>query len=141
MISKNFPAEHKRHGEETGFKDNLINNKQHTIRANFELWKKRADEINSGMAFLSVRQWKGKPYRSKQVEVIALYRIYVQKLFYFMSDISFPRIYDDGGIVKAISTGVLAKNDGLACEDFREWFKKYDLSKPMAIIQLTNFRY
>jgi hypothetical protein len=35
----------------------------------------------------------------------------------------------------------LAKNDGLSENDFCEWFRKYDLSKPMAIIHFTNFRY
>ena len=35
----------------------------------------------------------------------------------------------------------LAQNDGLSEEDFREWFKNYDLSEPLAVIHFTNFRY
>ena len=35
----------------------------------------------------------------------------------------------------------LAKNDGLSLEEFKEWFKGYDLSQPMAIIHFTRFRY
>jgi len=35
----------------------------------------------------------------------------------------------------------LAKNDGLSLQDFKDWFKGYDFSKPMAIIHFTRFRY
>ena len=35
----------------------------------------------------------------------------------------------------------LAKNDGLSLTYFTDWFKGYDLSKPMAIIHFTKFRY
>jgi hypothetical protein len=35
----------------------------------------------------------------------------------------------------------LAANDGLSVEDFKAWFKCYDLSKPMAIIHFTEFKY
>ncbi len=35
----------------------------------------------------------------------------------------------------------LARNDGLSLEDWEAWFKDYDLSKPMAIIHFTPFRY
>ena len=35
----------------------------------------------------------------------------------------------------------LAKNDGLSLDDFKAWFKSYDLSQPMAIIHFTSFRY
>jgi hypothetical protein len=35
----------------------------------------------------------------------------------------------------------IAVNDGLSYEDWREWFKDYDLSKPLAIIQFTKYRY
>jgi hypothetical protein len=36
---------------------------------------------------------------------------------------------------------VLANNDGLSLKDFKDWFKGYDLSQPMAIIHFTKFRY
>jgi len=35
----------------------------------------------------------------------------------------------------------IARNDGLSFDDFEEWFKDYDLSKPMAIIHYSDFRY
>jgi hypothetical protein len=35
----------------------------------------------------------------------------------------------------------IATNDGLSEDDFKAWFEGYDLSKPKAVIQFTNFRY
>ena len=43
--------------------------------------------------------------------------------------------------VNDVLSETLAKNDGLSDDDFREWFKKIDFSKPMAIIHFTDFRY
>lgn len=42
---------------------------------------------------------------------------------------------------KYIDREILANNDGLSKEDWQEWFRGYDLSKPMAIIHFTKFRY
>jgi len=42
---------------------------------------------------------------------------------------------------KYIDFDKLAANDGLLTEDWYRWFKKYDLSKPMAVIHFTSFRY
>ena len=36
---------------------------------------------------------------------------------------------------------ILANNDGLSLQDWREWFKGYDQGKPMAIIHFTDKRY
>ncbi|MBQ9637447.1 MAG: hypothetical protein IJV36_06090 [Prevotella sp.] len=54
--------------------------------------------------------------------------------------------FDKGGFLpdanyKPVGIGNLANNDGLSLEDWREWFKGYDLSKPLAIIHFTSFRY
>ena len=35
----------------------------------------------------------------------------------------------------------LAINDGLSLKDWTDWFKSYDLSKPLAIIHFTRYRY
>ena len=83
-LSRHFLAYHKRAGEETHFKEKFILGqgltdydtpsmaKLHTIRANFPLWEKRIKEIQNGHAVLSIRQWTGKPYLSKQVEIARL---------------------------------------------------------------------
>jgi hypothetical protein len=135
MIAKQFPVTHKRKGEETDFRKKLFYNvKKHTIRANYELWKYRIDQINSGKAILSVRQWEGKPYRSKQIELFNQSKVGIQKLDWtalgwFIDDMD-----------SDLNTKTLAKNDGLSPQDFADWFKKYP-KETMAIIQLSKLRY
>lgn len=114
--------------------------KLHTIRANYSYWKKRIDEIQKGKAVLSIRKWSGKPYRSEQIEICKLGKdddIGVQKIEFL-----------DGGVATIVESKLpyhglieLATNDGLSLGDFKSWFKDYDLSKPMAIIHFTSFRY
>lgn len=99
-VSRNFPATHPRKGEKTEFVLKIQNGlgitckncrevsrfdgdccgylpgqkgeKLHTIRANYDFWKKRIDEVNEGKAILSLRYWTGKPYCSKQEEFARL---------------------------------------------------------------------
>lgn len=69
MLSEFFPKTHNKAGMPTEFKEKVLNKKKiHTIRANFPLWEKRIKEVQEGRAVLSIRQWTGEPYRSKQVE-------------------------------------------------------------------------
>lgn len=152
-VSRYFPKTHKRAGEETNFIERInpffcksfsncehhdcahceftIYPKIHTIRQNVELWRKRVYEIQKGNAILSIRYWSGKPYNSKQVEICQLNRFSGIGL----EEIVIPCMNDIEAIKK------LALNDGLSLEDFEEWFKKYDFSKPLAIIHFTAFRY
>lgn len=146
-LSQVFPVTHPRAGEETHFKDWLVgslyygaeNGKIHTIRANYELWAKRFEQINAGKACLSVRYWEGKPYRSKQHEIVRLTKddgIGIQKLRFEENSMFLPNVN-----YKPVAVGWLADNDGLSLEDWEEWFRGYELSKPMAIIHFTKFRY
>lgn len=155
LVSRTFPKRHKMEGEPTFFVEKIfaalgfpyLNDenikKFHTCRKSYELWAKRIKEVQEGEAVLSLRYWSGKPYRSKQVEFAVLDKdsgVGVQKLIW-TEDNSMnlrPRIYDSCEI---IGEDELAKNDGLSIDDFKDWFKNYDLSKPMAIIQFTEFRY
>lgn len=152
-LSKVFPVTHKRAGEPTEFKHKFIAAvnkwedhwlKLHTIRANYPLWRKRFDDIEAGEAILSVRQWSGKPYCSKQIELVRLTRedgIGIQKLE-FTPDrdgmYSFNMFDIDG---RYSTKEILAQNDGLSLDDWTEWFRKYDLSQPLAVIEFTKFRY
>lgn len=161
-LSKVFPTTHPKAGIPTGFEHKLhaaINGwsdhaylKLHTIRANYPLWAKRFEQIERGEAYLSVRQWSGKPYASKQVEIARLTKedgIGIQKL-YLTDEINMLGEY---GIVEStwelfgipgdskVSCKQLAYNDGLSYEDWDAWFEKYDKSKPLAIIHFTKFRY
>lgn len=156
-LSTAFPVGHSRAGSPTYFKEKvtakefpviiehsaghstIINGRKlHTIRANYPLWEARFREIQRGEAVLSIRQWSGAPYRSKQVEIAQLSSedgIGIQLLK--LADLTNPT-YINGQQVDLLS---LAFNDGLNYRDWQEWFKEYDLSQPLAIIHFTNYRY
>lgn len=151
-LSRHFLANHKRAGEETHFKEKFLLGqgltdydtpsmaKIHTIRANYPLWEKRIKEVQDGHAVLSIRQWTGKPYRSKQVEIAMLTDrngVGIQMLR-FLGD-NFNGGYIRNGVYP--SDKILAKNDGLLLADWEAWFRCYDLSKSLAIIHFTKFRY
>lgn len=144
-LSKFFLKQHTRAGEETGFKESFLKGKKvHTIRANYYLWEARIKEVQEGKAVLSIRQWSGLPYRSKQYEITELSKedgVGIQKLT-FNEDSNGEFFLEDFNIDgKYIEYDKLAANDGLLTEDWYRWFKKYDLSKPMAVIHFTSFRY
>lgn len=138
MVSERFPQTHKRKGELTYFPTKIKNGEKiHTIRANYDLWEKRINDIKNGLARLSVRVWTGKPYKSKQ-----------QQLFEFtaVSGIDIQKLEDPTNFVYAVIDGKkcnwedVAKNDGLSFDDFCEWFKVRKNS-PMAVIHFTEWRY
>lgn len=166
-VSRHFPATHKRKGEPTNFVEKILENdsieitipnqapeflnfyrhnytpKLHTIRSNYQLWAKRINEVQEGKAILSLRFWSGKPYNSKQVEFAVLDKdsgCGIQDLIFLNRNILDPIIAINSDCLE-LDINDLYENDGLSFNDFKEWFKKYDLSKPMAIIHFTRFRY
>lgn len=164
MLADKFPATHQRKGEPTMFYTKVRNGinlpifaqplfgcdepakKIHTIRKNAELWIKRFEEIDSGKACLSLRMWEGKPYKSKQIEIARLTKedgIGIQ-VGYIGIEREHPTLsigYPENGSIELIEGDLISYNDGLTRWDWCDWFKNYDLSKPMAIIQFTKFRY
>ncbi len=150
-LSKVFPAKHQQHGNPTNFRQLYEDGEKiHTIRANCELWENRFENILAGEAVLSLRQWSDKPYYSKQElikDLTASDMIGVQRLIFLDGDISKPRIvlppnlFQPNEILLPVSMNTLAKNDGLFLADWLDWFRSYDLTKPMAIIHFTKFRY
>ena len=164
-LSRVFPVSHPKAGQPTYFKEKIYNGgvllsqaleyempanskepntKRHTIRANYELWRKRFEQIERGEACLSIRQWTGKPYASKQIEIARLTKddgIGLQRLR-FTPDRDGQFVWWNFNIDGHFSKEeFLANNDGLTLRDWCAWFKDYDLSKPLAIIQFTKFRY
>jgi hypothetical protein len=139
MVSQRFPADHPRKGEPTDFLMKITEEpptKIHTIRKNWELWKRRIQAVNEGKAVLSIRYWSGKPYRTPQVELMQLkgdevgfQKVQLDLLGFFIDD------YDTD-----IKTRELAINDGLSTEDFLHWFKG-EWKEAMGIIHFTKFRY
>jgi len=165
-VSRVFPATHPRKGEETNFDKKIhltlmrikspglsikattqegeeLCPKIHTIRANYPLWERRMKKVQAGEAVIELYYWQGKPYDSKQIVFAILDKdsgCGVQKLEFLNGNFSDPVIMESQSN-PYLTREALAKNDGLSLEDFKAWFKGYDLSKPMAIIQFTEFRY
>lgn len=156
-LSRQFLSKHSKAGLPTEFAElfskgqhlktaglEVNRHKIHTIRTNFTLWKKRIDEVSKGKAILSIRQWSGKPYRSKQVLLANLTAedgIGIQMLTFHPNsngDILF-NYFDIDGHYADIKD--VARHDGLTFDDWREWFKGCDFSQPLAIIHFTKFRY
>jgi hypothetical protein len=136
MISKVFPSYHTRKGEPTNFKELIESGvKIHTIRQNYELWKKREAKVNAGLAIVSLREWEGKPRRSNHVEIMQLEKISVQSIE--------PRgmgIEIEGQRIENLTWRLISKNDGLGVNDFYYWFTEA-LNKLNAVIHFTDFRY
>lgn len=155
-IAKTFPAHHPKKGEPTHFSEKIAsgmkpydaaydNIKLHTIRGNYPLWEKRFQEINAGRAILSVREWIGRPYHSEKNTLYNLDHtdgIGIEKLEFHEDQDDIPNIkYPIINNYSEPSINEIAHNDGLSIISFKDWFKNYDLSEPMAIIHFTWFRY
>lgn len=137
LLAKNFPASHNRAGELTDFKKKLLRSKKHTIRNNYEHWKRIVGEVNSGIAYISIRQWSGLPYRSKQEEIVRLHDTNLISIQHLQHT-------PQGWIVdgqKIVKEKVLARNDGLKLADFQDWFRNKKDHQSMALIQFTKFKY
>jgi len=142
-FSRVFPAYHSRKGEPTYFVEafykslfvakvipkelhgsfnhqKFINGfkKHHTIRAGKRF--KKGD-------FFSPRVWSGKPYHSKQVilasdiEIKQVWNIEIDKD-------GLIRINDSNQVLSLGFESVLAENDGLSYNDFKDWFSKLPFS-------------
>jgi len=138
MIAKVFPAYHYRAGEPTGFKEKILSGEKiHTIRE-IGNWKRKIDEVNAGFAYLSLRQWEGEPYKSKQREFLRLEQAGYEEIYANNS-----RIHINGTHYGHFVFSDVIRNDGLDAWNFREWFP-YDSElffEPKAIIHFTNFKY
>lgn len=156
MIAKHFPSTHPRKGEPTLFLSKIINGQEsenkndrpicklHTIRQNYSLWEKRIKEVQDGKAYLSLREWEGRPYWSDQIEILQLTAadgVGIQKILLF-DDYSFS-IPDTHNLQYRLSKDLVlvAHNDGLSVDDFKNWFKWKSFNEVLGIIHFTNFRY
>lgn len=172
ILSERFPVTHPRAGAETDFIGEFYHGrgcigcpnhawcdeskegcvypfkKLHTIRANYELWKKRIEAVQRGEAVINIRVWNGKPYRSNTTLIESLSAsdgVGIQKLTFLRNNLHTPCAID-GRQFSLFSDHLekvtrLANNDGLCLVDWADWFKGYDLSQPLAIIHFTKFRY
>ncbi len=125
--------------------------KVHTIRNNYPLWVERMKKVHAGKAVIDLCYWKLPGGRfttgNEAIPFATLDKdsgCGVQPLEFLDENFDFPFIYCFENTKPRFFKGLqkpLAHHDGLSLEDFKAWFKGYDLSKSMAIIQFTKFRY
>ena len=105
MCAKTFPVYHPRAGQPTNFRESILDGtKLHTLRGSAN--GRKTGEI------VSLREWKTKPYASKQVE-------------FAQCEIMIDRITIEEATVANFEIANLAKCDGFDCPiDFQHWFTK-----------------
>lgn len=144
-ISRYFPAYHPKKGDDTYFVEQIQRGaKIHTIRANVALWEKRMKKVKEGKAVIELYYWTGKPYHSPQqvFEILdkesgcGTQRVDLSCLI----DLHLCLIVNENS-ARRVGELSICLNDGLRLLYFEEWFKKYNLSEPLAIIHFTKFRY
>ena len=171
-LAKTFPAGHPLAGNLTYFRESFLREleceehiiqycpswhprKLHTIRPNVGLWTKRIKEIEAGEACLSVREWSGRPYHSKMVEIARLTAEDGVGMEILMNDIDFEKYPWDkrifycvrnlGSDTAIVMIQMLAGGDGLTDENWLHWFEKTLNTKEqdldLAIIHFTPARY
>ena len=104
MCAKLFPPYHPKAGRPTGFRESIVNGRKlHTLRASAGN-KKNGDIV-------SLREWSGRPYASKQVEFARCKIAIVPE-----------RIWMGGADEFAVMN--TAHCDGLSPIDFLHWFTR-----------------
>lgn len=144
-VSRYFPATHQNKGEDTGFIEHILSGaKIHTIRANADLWEKRMLKVQEGKAVIELFYWSGKPRKSKQVVFKVIDKdsgCGIQLLdMSCLMDLNLCLVITNTS-ARRIPLITVCLNDGLKMSDFKEWFKKYDLSETFAVIHFTGYRY
>jgi hypothetical protein len=120
--------------------NDLIPSKIHTIRKNYDYWKKSEGKE------VALFTWEDKPYRSKQKVFCVKKIVSVQEVYLYKDktdDVYFTRFQHPFPGNAVFDRYLMAKNDGF--EDaayFRVWFagKEYKPGK-MAILHFTDFMY
>lgn len=148
LLSRVFPIYHTRKGQQTGFFEAISHGeKVHTIRAGYDRWKHNLDKVVAGDFQLSLREWSGKPYNSRQVERL---RYGGDTLGYQRISMAYDPVSDDLKVVidgrRFTDLETLAHNDGLSLDDFKCWMfgatKSTDKQLFQGIIiHFTDFRY
>lgn len=146
-LAKKFQRPHARTGDPTHFKERVLNGfghryrnehglyylaKHHTGRDNYDLWKHRCDEVNAGRAVLSLRQWKGVPYKEGQTPIgLELTKVGIQKMeikiVHSMTEehgaIKYGQVWIDGRELSPGECLAISVSDGFDHPvDFMDWF-------------------
>lgn len=141
-LSKVFLKGHPKAGQPTNFKEKfLAGEKIHTIRAG-AYWEKVAAEVAAGRAQISIRQWTGKPYQSKQEIIKVIDREDGVGVQSFEFRPGHPCCYPilNGRNICPDTLCDVSENDGLSKSDFLAWFN-YPKAFTGNILHFTPFRY
>lgn len=156
LTKKFFDAHPTLAGKPTGFADMVRNGtKIHTCRQNYEYWKTKVDALKAANGTLCIREWSGRPYRSKQdtiieipASVVGVERLVLTKGKHhvepYRHTITYHRATVEG---KEVNIAELARNDGFDnAIDYTDFFKPlFEDAKDgvieMAIIHFTPYRY
>ena len=151
-LTKDFFKGHSRAGQPTRFAEAVqCLKKIHTCRDNYKFWAKKIEALKSVGGTLCIREWTGKPYRSKQgtikevaadvvgISSLVLTRSRNKELnkFYYTAEVD----------EQPIAVDVLARNDGFRnTKDFIDFlapmFAKYKTDTlRLGIIHFSPFRY
>ena len=135
ILSKNFMLNHPMAGELTDFKGKYQRGEKiHTLRANEKGYLKDGDVV-------SLRQWNGKPYASKQRIIQDGVQIGIEGVE-LNRNMGFGNVKGDI-LCRWVNVATIARNDGLSVDDFLAWMfagAKKPIIK-MDIIHFTGFRY
>lgn len=160
IVSRTFPALHPKAGQSTDFCEKILNGlaykkpekwgdcKVHTIRKNYDLWKKRIEKVKAGKAEISIRYWSGVPYRSKQITFCKLTKtngIGISQIFLSHDlEYGFKARIDTAELFGPTDLELIAHHDGLTATDFLDWFfpyRKINNEFSGAIIHFNGLRY
>lgn len=148
-LTKDFFKGHSRQGQPTRFAEAVQSlRKIHTCRDNYKFWAKKIEALKSVGGTLCIREWTGKPYRSKQgtIKEIASDVVGISLLVLRRNSngkISYTAEVDE----QPIAVDLLAKNDGFRnTKDFIDFlapmFAKYKTDTlRLGIIHFSPFRY
>ena len=128
-------------GDPTYFEDKIVSGEKiHTIRKSYEYWASRIDNAQKNQeSIYKLSLWSDKPYISKQYQAQTGL---ASQLWY--APINFKKLNDEILLIndQEYPLELVAKNDGLSLEIFRDWFKSFvEVDKPSIIIGWTNNPY
>jgi hypothetical protein len=114
--------------------DDLVPGKIHTIRNNYDYWK-RFEGKNIALFY-----WEGKAYQKGSIQKVFCTKrlVFVQPLCKEYLKKPHETCFSIDG--ESVYLPRLAENDGLSWEEFMKWFWDYPYGT-MGILHFTNFRY
>lgn len=123
----------------TCFKSNFLNGKKiHQIKPDFLLWKIKIDEVKAGKAILSIREWEGDPFRSKQSEIARFTQHDSLGIQHISFDLANKIFLVDG---KEMDPELIMTNECSYLDVFSFWFERQNPQMDMALIQFSDFKY